>query len=399
MLENWKKNVTVFMTSQMISLLGSSLVQYAITWYIMLETKSGLYSAIAMVCGFLPIFILSPIAGVWADRYSRKTLIMVADGGIAVTTLLLAILFLIGYREIWILFVALVIRGIGSAIQSPCVNAVLPDIVPEEQLSRINGMNSSIQAIANLVCPMASGALLSVASMEAIFFIDVITAALAIIIMMKYLYLPKAQKPSEEVGTWSSFKEGVQYAFSKKYLKVLFVCMISLWIVAGPMMSLPALQVVRVFGDKLWYLTAVETASGVGMIAGALLISVWKGFKSSIVTMAAALVVMGGAVVMMGFPTYFMLYLVMAVVMYGMLSIFNTLAITFLQKKIDKEYIGRVFGMTTMFSSSLMPLGMLVFGPLADIIAIEYILIACGIVVILVAGSIGMSTTLKRAEA
>ena len=399
MLENWKKNVTVFMTSQMISLLGSSLVQYAITWYIMLETKSGLYSAIAMVCGFLPIFILSPIAGVWADRYSRKTLIMVADGGIAVTTLLLAILFLIGYREIWILFVALVIRGIGSAIQSPCVNAVLPDIVPEEQLSRINGMNSSIQAIANLVCPMASGALLSVASMEAIFFIDVITAALAIIIMMKYLYLPKAQKPSEEVGTWSSFKEGVQYAFSKKYLKVLFVCMISLWIVAGPMMSLPALQVVRVFGDKLWYLTAVETASGVGMIAGALLISVWKGFKSSIVTMAAALVVMGGAVVMMGFPTYFMLYLVMAVVMCGMLSIFNTLAITFLQKKIDKEYIGRVFGMTTMFSSSLMPLGMLVFGPLADIIAIEYILIACGIVVILVAGSIGMSTTLKRAEA
>jgi DHA3 family macrolide efflux protein-like MFS transporter len=71
----WKKIFALFIISQAISLFGSSLVQYAITWYITLETNSGTMMTIAIVCGFLPTFLISPFAGVWVDRYNKKFLI------------------------------------------------------------------------------------------------------------------------------------------------------------------------------------------------------------------------------------------------------------------------------------------------------------------------------------
>src|SRR5690606_4142812 len=91
--ENWLKNIILFLSSQTISLFGSSLVQYAIMWHITLTTESGLMMTLYIICGFIPTFFLSPVAGVWADRYNRKILIIFADGLIAFSTLILAILF------------------------------------------------------------------------------------------------------------------------------------------------------------------------------------------------------------------------------------------------------------------------------------------------------------------
>lgn len=93
---NWYKNIVLFLSSQAISLFGSSLVQYAMMWYITLSTESGVMMTIYIICGFIPTFILSPVAGVWADRYNRKMLIVLSDGLIALATLILAILFLWG---------------------------------------------------------------------------------------------------------------------------------------------------------------------------------------------------------------------------------------------------------------------------------------------------------------
>src|SRR5690625_688923 len=129
--ENWLKNIALFLSSQTISLFGSSLVQYAIMWHITLTTESGLMMTLYILCGFIPTFILSPIAGVWADRFNRKFLIAAADGLIALATLILAILFLMGFESIWLLFVMAGVRAFGTGIQMPAVGAILPQIVPQ----------------------------------------------------------------------------------------------------------------------------------------------------------------------------------------------------------------------------------------------------------------------------
>ena len=185
--ENWKRNIIIFLGSQTISLFGSSLVQYAIMWHITLTTQSGMMMTLFIICGFIPTFLLSPVAGVWADRYNRKILIIVSDGLIAMSTLTLAILFLMGYDSIWLLFVMAAVRAIGAGIQTPAVGAILPQIVPEDQLTKVNGINGSLQAIIMFVSPMVSAALLSMTSLEVIFFIDVITAAIAIFTLVVFL--------------------------------------------------------------------------------------------------------------------------------------------------------------------------------------------------------------------
>ena len=74
--KTWKKKAGLFLTSQAVSLFGSSLVQYAIIWYITLETQSGVMTTLATLCGFIPQVLISLFAGVWADKYNKKKLIM-----------------------------------------------------------------------------------------------------------------------------------------------------------------------------------------------------------------------------------------------------------------------------------------------------------------------------------
>ena len=102
---NWKKNTALFLTSQAITMFGSSLVQFAIIWYVAKETRSGIMVTLMTICGFLPQVLISIFAGVWADRYSRKRLIIFADAGIAAVTLVLALIIMNSERFFWALTV------------------------------------------------------------------------------------------------------------------------------------------------------------------------------------------------------------------------------------------------------------------------------------------------------
>ena len=112
----WKKRIILFLTSQTISLLGSSLTQYAIIWYVTLTTTSGIMLTISTLVTFIPQVLISLFAGVWADRYNRKNLIICADALVALSTLGLAFSFFMGYRELWIIFLVSAVRSVGTGI-------------------------------------------------------------------------------------------------------------------------------------------------------------------------------------------------------------------------------------------------------------------------------------------
>ena len=179
---------------------------------------------IAVLCGFLPTFVLSPIAGVWADRYNRKMLIVLADALVASATLILAVTFLMGYEEFWLLFLMYAVRAIGTGIQTPAIGAILPQFVPEEKLTRVNGINGSIQALTMLVSPAISALLLTVTAIEMIFFIDVITAAIAITTMLFFLHIPVHAKALEAQTNsyFSDLKLGLEYIKNHAFLKLFF---------------------------------------------------------------------------------------------------------------------------------------------------------------------------------
>lgn len=382
---DWKKNVVLFLTSQTISLFGSSLVQYAIMWYITLNTKSGIMLTISIICGFLPTFFLSPFAGVWADRYNRKTLIIISDSMIAVATLILAILFFMGYEAMWLLFLASAVRAIGSSVQSPAVNAFIPQFVPEDKLLKINAANGTVQSFVMLASPMLSGALLTFATIEVIFFIDVITAALAILTMFLFVRVPAHERAlsKQTNGYFHDLKDGFKYIINHDFVKVFFSFCAVFYVFLSPAAFLTPLQVARSFGDEVWRLTAIEVTFAVGMMLGGIILTSWGGFKNKAYTIALSNLLFGVTTIALGIVPWFWLYLVFMVLTGLVIPAFNTPAIALLQQKVEGEYQGRVFGVLGMIQSAVMPLSILVFGPMADVIDIEWLLIGTGIIIVI----------------
>lgn len=384
---NWKKNFSLFIASQAMSLFGSSLVQYAIMWYITLETKSGIMMTAFIICGFLPTLFLSPFAGVWADRFNRKALILISDSLIAFVTLLLAILFLAGYKAVWLLFAISAIRSLGSAVQMPAISAFIPQMVPEDKLMKVNGTYSSIQSFIFLVSPLASGALLTITGIEIIFFIDVATAAAAVLILLLFLKVSPHAKALEKqkISYFEDMAEGFRYIINHEYVRKFFLFCGVFFVLASPVAFLTPLQVARSFGDDVWRLTVIEITFSIGMLLGGLTMASWGGFRNKVYTMVLAAVVMGAGTFFLGIIPVFWLYnIIMAIVGYAM-PVLNTPATVLLQQKVEEEFLGRVFGVLTMISSVMMPLGMLVFGPLSDYIPIEWMLIGTGLLMILAA--------------
>ena len=385
--EKWQRQTALFLGSQTISLFGSSLVQYAIFWYLTLETQSGVIMTLSTIFGFLPTFFISPFAGVWADRYNRKRLIVLSDGITALSTLVLVLLFLAGQRSIWILLATSAIRAIGAGIQMPAVGAILPQIVPEKELTRINGLNGSIQAVVMLVSPMISGALYQFAPMEGIFMIDIVTAALAIAILVFLLKVPTHEKASQEqVSNYlQDMKLGFRYIQNHAFIKRLFLYFSLAFFMAAPVSFLSPLQVARSFGDDVWRLTAIEIAFSIGMIGGGLWIASWGGFKNRIHSIAFAIGAMGLCTFGMGVIPNFWIYLFLMGLVGLVIPLLNAPSMTLLQDKVEEDFLGRVFGVQSMVASSMMPLGMLIFGPLADRMAIEILMAVSGVFLMVVA--------------
>lgn len=397
--ENWLRNIILFLSSQSISLFGSSLVQYTIMWHITLTTESGLMMTLYIICGFIPTFILSPVAGVWADRYNRKMLIILADGLIAVATLALAILFSMGFDSIWLLFVMAAIRAVGTGIQMPAVGAILPQIVPKDKLTKVNGINGSTQAVIMFISPMVSAALLGLTTLENIFFIDVITAMIAIVTLLFFLKISVHEKAKVKQTTsyFSDFKLGLQYVNSHAFLKKFFIFFAVFFVLMAPAAFLTPLQVTRSFGDDVWRLSAIEIAFSIGMMIGGGLIASWGGFQNKIKTMALASIIMGVCTLALGIVPLFWIYLAFMALFGVAMPIFGTPGTVLLQEKVEEEYLGRVFGVMGMISTSMMPLGMLIFGPIADFVKIEWLLVGTGILIIVLAIFLGRNKTLIEA--
>lgn len=395
----WVKQAAYFLGSQALTLLGSSLVQYAMMWHITLDTESGFMMTLYIICGFVPMFIVSPFAGVWADRYDRKWLIMLSDGGIAFATFILAILYYMGYGSNMLILVMAVVRAIGGGVQSPAISAILPQIVPKEALTKVNGVNASLQAVIMFISPMLSAGLISLTTMPNIFMIDVVTAVFAIVVLHYFLKIPARTQGSSEaqMSYWEDFKLGLRYVVTHRFLKVFFAVFAVMFILMAPVSFLTPLQITRNYGEEVWRLSALEMIFSIGMLLGGALITRWGGFSNRMVTIAVSGVVISICTILMGVLTPFWPYISMMGIFGIMMPFFNTPSTVIIQENVEEAYLGRVFGVLGMIQTSMMPLGMLVFGPLADIVKIEWMLIFTGSCLFLLSLYVFQNTTLRLA--
>lgn len=384
---NWKSRTVLFLISQCVTLFGSTLVQMAIVWYVTLNTSSGVWVAAFSICSYLPQFLMSFIGGVWADRYSRKRLIIGADISIAAVTFIMMLAMPFIREEKFLLgglLVMSIIRSVGAGIQTPAVNAVIPQLVPESQLMRFNGINATMQSLVQFAAPAAAGLLLSLSTLQSTLIIDILTAVFGVGILSCVL-IPKQRSIEKSASVIKDMRMGIYFAFSDKLIRKLLIVYGLFTFLCVPAGFLAGLLVNRVYGNTYWYLTAVELIGFFGMIMGGLLMSLWRGFKSRINTLVFGLFIFGIMAVGMGLTKKFILYLIL-MALYGVaLTIVQTSITTLIQENVKSLMQGRIFGLMGSMYSGFIPIGMVIFGPMADIIPLEWIIVCSGVLVMMIA--------------
>ncbi len=394
---NWKSQAMLFLISQCITLFGSTLVQMAIVWYVTIQTSSGVWVAAFTVCSYLPQFLISFVAGVWADRHSRKKLIIGADSLIALVTFLMVLAIPhITDKTVVLggLLVMSVIRSFGAGIQTPAVNAVIPQLVPEDQIMRFNGINATMQSVVQFAAPAAAGVLLTINTLSSTLIIDTATAIVGIGLLSAVI-IPKQAIQNKETSVFIDMKIGIKYTLSDKLIgKVLTVygLFIFLCVPAG---FLSQLFVSRVYGETYWYLTAVELAGFIGMVAGGILMSIWGGFKSRVTTMSVGLIAFGSLAIGMGLSKQFALYLTLMIIYGVAITMVQTATTTLIQEKAEMSMQGRVFGLLGAMYSGFLPVGMAIFGPMADEISLQWIMIGSGIALIALSIFVGTNKEMR----
>ena len=394
---NWKRQAMLFLISQCITLFGSTLVQMAIVWYVTIQTSSGVWVAAFTVCSYLPQFLISFVAGVWADRHSRKKLIIGADSLIALVTFLMVLVIPhITDKTVVLggLLVMSVIRSFGAGIQTPAVNAVIPQLVPEDQIMRFNGINATMQSVVQFAAPAAAGVLLTINTLSSTLIIDTATAIVGIGLLSAVI-IPKQAIQNKGTSVFIDMKIGIKYTLSDKLIgKVLTVygLFIFLCVPAG---FLSQLFVSRVYGETYWYLTAVELAGFIGMVAGGILMSIWGGFKSRVTTMAVGLIAFGSLAIGMGLSKQFALYLTLMIIYGVAITMVQTATTTLIQEKAEMSMQGRVFGLLGAMYSGFLPVGMAIFGPMADEISLQWIMIGSGIALIALSIFVGTNKEMR----
>jgi DHA3 family macrolide efflux protein-like MFS transporter len=388
--ERWIRDTTFFLSGQTVSLLGSSLVQYSILWYLTLETQSGVVLTLATAFGFLPQAVMSVFGGVWADRHNRKFLLITADATIAATTLILAIMLWNGVDALWLIYATLAIRSLGAGVQTPAVGALLPQIVPADKLMRVNGINMSIQSAMTLLAPALAAALFALMGLQAVLLVDVVTAVIGISLVA---VIPVARIVRSDTATtyFADLREGLSYVRRHAVVLRVLVFFAIVFVLMAPPGYLTPLMVVRTFGEDVWRLTVNELAFGVGMLAGGVVLSAWGGFHDRMRMLVATSFAFGILSVglgvsgdFLGLPGSFAVFLGFMLLIGVGVAFFSTTATTLLQEQVDAEVQGRVFGLVGIVLAVAMPFGMLIFGPMADTISVEWILVLTGTLAVLV---------------
>ncbi len=390
--KRWKVPFFTIWTGQVFSILGSHLVSFAMIWYLTKSTGSATVLATASLVGLLPHVLLGPVAGTLVDRWNRRLIMIFADLTVAAATAVLALLFLYGNVELWQIYLLMAVRSIAGSFHWPAMQASTTLMVPEEHYSRIQGLNQMLQGFMNILSAPLGALLIEFMPLQGILAIDVVTAFIAVTPLL-FISVPqpvrKLVSGAARSSVWQEFREGFRYAFSWPGLVIIGLMATLINLVLNPGFSLLPLLVTKHFNGQAIQLAWLESAFGVGVILGGLLLGIWGGFKRRILTAMMGLFALGLGSLALGLVPSYAFYAALVIMFWLGLAnpITNGPLMAAVQAAVEPEMQGRIFTIISSVAGLMSPLGLLVAGPVADKFGIQAWFILGGVVTLLMAVS------------
>lgn len=384
---DWKPRFFTVWASQAVSLVGSSVAGFALVWWLTETTGSANVLMASAVANTLPLVFLGPLAGTLADRWNRRLLMMAGDGGTALVSAWLAYLFWTGQVQPWHVFVLMAARSLGSAFHFAAFQSSIVLMVPDGQLTRVNGLNQTIRAAMSIVSPPLGALLMAVTNLTAIMALDVVTAATAVA-LLGLVTIPQPKPSAGPAGearrtsVWEEMVEGLRYVMSWRALAMLLGASALLDLVLNPPMYLMPLLITDHFGGDAGQLAIIESFFSVGLVVGGVLLAAWGGFRRRMVTVMVALIV--GAVcigAVSAAPSDAFWLAVAGMAGFGFtLPLVNGPVMAVVQAQVDPAIQGRVMTLMMSISQAAVPVGLIVSGPLAEAFGVRPFFAVAGLV-------------------
>lgn len=376
----WQLRFWSIFSGQALSLLGSALTQFVLVWWITDTTGSISALTTAGLAAMLPQALLSPLGGTFADRYSRRLLMIVADAMSALCMLVLIALFVTGRIELWHAYSMMAVRSAMQAFQTPAAMASMALLVPSSFLIRAAGMNQSLQSLTLVIAAPLGALAISVMPIGWALALDVFTAVLGIVPLLLFS-IPQSFAASPGArNLWHEFREGAIMVWQTPGLRQLYILLGTVVMVIMPTFTLVPLLVKEHFGGGVSQVALMEGLAGLGMVLGGLLVAaiaprrklLWilLGFAASCFTLALTALVP---------PNLFTVAIAWWVIS-GITFIFGNAPMTaLLQSIVPNTLQGRVLALLNGIIGLAAPLGLMLLTPLGEAIGVRGMFIVAGL--------------------
>ena len=370
---------------------------FAAIWYVTESTGSALALSFLSICAYLPQGLLSPFGGVLADRLNRKYLIILADSICGLASFALGLIILFGQVSFAAIVVMVIIRSAAQAFHYPALMALMPMLVPEKHLLRINTLDQLLLSVSGMAAPVLGIFFYTVVGFHSVMFLDFAGALIACAGML-LAKVPSTKCASLSSNTQSSDNTSNESTSDKhhvladlkegwvalKRVRGLFVLIILItlgMVCFSPMSSLYPLMTFDYFQGDGYMASIAEATFAAGLLIGSSILMVWGGGKKLTRLIAIACISFGLLCSVSGLISQNMFW-IFAILCAGMGLVsawFNGPMMTLIQRNTAEETMGRVIGLVNTGIALAGPVGIAAGGIFAEFMGVAPFFVVDGI--------------------
>lgn len=358
----------VLWSTQSLSSLGSSMTGFALIIWSYQQQGSALSTALLSVCSYTPYILMAIFAGALSDSWNKKITMLASDTFAALCTAATLLLLCTGRLEIWHLYLLNALNGLMSTVQRPAADVAVSLLIPKEYYQRTSGMQQLSNSLINIITPAAASAVLALAGIEAVLIFDLLTFAVAFIALLCFVKIPEPPAREEQRETvMQSVRSGLGYLKQNRGILdlILFLAVINL-IASIYEAALPAMLLSREGGGEA-ALGIVNTAMGIAMLAGSVLVSFLPAPKSRVrVICNSLLFAMSTENFLLALGRSVPVWCIGAALGWIFIPMMNANMDVLLRNRIPIEMQGRVFSVRNSLQFFTIPIGYFVGGLLVD---------------------------------
>ena len=344
---NYKKFLLLW-SGEFISSIGGGLTSFGLSVYVFQKTGSAASTALVALLAFLPVLLLSPIAGVLADRYDRCLLMMLGDGMSGAGLIYILICMFTGEAKLYQICTGVLISAVFSSLLEPSYRATVTDMLTEDEYSKASGMMSLAGSARYLISPMLAGIILGISDVKLLLIIDICTFVLTVICtaIVRKSRLSKHTKTNESFI--ESFKVGWRAITEKKGIFMLIVISSVITCFMGAVQILVEPMILDFESSKV--LGISETVCASGMLCSSIIIGIVGIKKNFTRVLSISLTMCGLAMIGFGFKENIRLICSFGFMFFFMLPFANNCLDYMTRTNIEATKQGRAWGLISFLS-------------------------------------------------